>query len=113
MSSLLEVIGWMITALGAYMTWRDGRRLLSSRASGRGSSCSTQRTRNVRRKAWHDIRFSLFYVVIGVGWATSWYKHWPYLWFWGTYIVVLMSWEIGAWLRSRRRKSGSQAAATH
>ena len=48
---------------------------------------------------------------MGTAWATNWNKHWLYVWLWGAYTVMLVSWEIGAWLRSRRRKSAGQAAA--
>jgi hypothetical protein len=107
MSSWLVAIGWIVVALGAYMTWRDGRSLLSRTGPGRNK---TGRVRYARRKAWRDLRFSLLWVVMGAGWATSWNKHWLYIWLLAAYIVMLVSWEIGAWLRSRRRKSGGQAA---
>jgi hypothetical protein len=108
MSLWYEAVGWAWIALGAYITWRDGRPLLSRTA--RRDDHKTRRARNRRRKAWLDLRFSLLLVVIGVGWVTNWHKHWLYLWLISASIVTFVSWDLSAWLRSRRRRKSGDAA---
>jgi hypothetical protein len=103
-----EVTGWSLIAVGIYTIWRDGRPLFP-RIGGRGRHKIADP--GMWRKAWHDLRFSPLSVVIGVSWLAHWYKHPLYFWLTGAYIVMLASWDLSAWFRSRkRRKSGGQAA---
>ncbi len=109
MSLWFEVIGWTWVALGVYTTWRDGRPLWS-RAAGRGGQ--TRQARSARRQAWRHLGFSVFWVVIGVGWVTNWHEHWLFLWLNVAYLVTLVSRDLISLRSRRRRKSGGQAPAT-
>jgi hypothetical protein len=108
MSAWLEALGWCWIAFGAYTTWRDSR-LLVSRPYRLGELSNAQR--RARRKALTGLRLTLFYIVVGVVWVTRWYAHPIIGWLGGGYVVVLVSYDLSAWFRSRkRRKTGSQTA---
>jgi hypothetical protein len=97
-------LGWVWITTGIWKTWRDGRPLLSH--SGDPVEVSA------RRKARLDLRFSLFSIAIGVGWLARWYEHDLYLWLISAYFVLLVTWDLFAWHRSRKsRRSCSQTPA--
>lgn len=103
-----EVVGWTTIAVGVWTTLRDGRPLLSD-MTGQGRHKTSEP--GDRRKAWRDVRLSLLVVVAGVSWITSWYEHGIWKWLFAVAIAMVAAWNVGSWLRSRRRRnSGGRAA---
>jgi fatty acid desaturase len=107
MAAWSEVLGGSWILLGGYLLWRDSRLLVSppyrrcelSRAGRRG-----------RRKALTDLRRSLAFIALGVVWLTGWYSNLTTAWLLGGYVIVLVTYDLGTWLRSRKKgKSDSQA----
>jgi hypothetical protein len=108
MSPWFEVAGWTTIAAGAWTTLRDGRPLLLRITShGRDKTSEPE----ARRKAWRNVFLSLLVVVAGVSWLASWYEHEIWKWLFTAVVAVVVSWDLGSWLRSRRRhNSGGRAA---
>ena len=110
MSAWLDALGGLWIALGVHSVWRDSRILVSRpyRRSELGRA-----GRAARRKALTSLRRSLFYIVVGVIWITGWYAHPIVAWLLGAYLLVLVTYDLTAWRRSRRRrKSGCRAVMT-
>lgn len=107
MSAWLEALGSCLIALGAYTMWRDSR-VLVSRPYRRGERSNA--TRRKRRKALTSLRFSLFCIVSGVVWVAGWYTHQIIAWLITGYVVVLITYDLSAWSRSRRMRKPGQAA---
>jgi hypothetical protein len=98
-------IGLFFIALAAYALWRDVRPPVL-RTAPRSHDDSGQ-ARSVRRKAWGGLQLAVIFVVIGVGWLTSWNEHWFYVWLMIAVLVVVASWDLSAWLRSRKKRKSS------
>jgi fatty acid desaturase len=108
MSAWFEALGGLWIALGAHTAWRDSRILVSG-PYRRGELSKAERL--ARRKALTSLRQSLFYIVLGVIWVAGWYTHPIVAWLLGGYLLVLVTYDLSAWSRSRRkRKSGGQTA---
>ena len=90
-----------------HSVWRDSR-ILVLRPYQRSEL--GRAGRGARRKALTSLRLSLFYIVLGVIWITGWYAHPIVAWLLGGYLLVLVTYDLTAWSRSRsKRKSGGQA----
>jgi hypothetical protein len=107
MSSWVEAVGSCLIALGAYTMWRDSR-VLVSRPYRRGELSKAARRK--RRKALSSLRFSLFCIVSGVVWVAGWYTHQIIVWLVTGYLVVLITYDLTAWSRSRKKRKPCQAA---
>jgi hypothetical protein len=108
MSAWFEALGGLWIAMGVHTTWRDSRILVM--APYRRAELS-RAERLARRKALTSLRQSLFYIVIGVIWVAGWYTHPIVDWLVGGSVVVLVAYDLSAWIRSRRRrKSEGQTA---
>jgi hypothetical protein len=103
MSAWLEALGSCLIALGAYTMWRDSR-VLVSRPYRRGEAA-----RKKRRKALTSLRFSLFCIVSGVVWVAGWYTLQIIAWLITGYVVVLITYDLRAWSRSRKKRRPGQA----
>jgi hypothetical protein len=107
MSTLLEAVGWLCIAVGGYSTWQDSR-ILFLRRYWRGDLSRAKR--RTRHTALTKLRWSLLYVALGVIWVTGWYTNPVVAWLLAGYAFVLGTYEINAWIRSRkRRNSGAHA----
>ena len=107
MSAWFEAVGSCSIALGAYTMWRDSR-VLVSRPYRRGEPSKAARRK--RRKALTSLRFSLFCIVSGVVWVAGWYTHQIVAWLVTSYLVVLITYDLSAWSRSRKKRKPGQAA---
>jgi len=103
-------LGLSFIALALYSAWRDAGRLflLTARPELRNS----RQARTARRKAWRNLLIPVVWIVMGVGWLTNWNKHWFYLWLVGAGFILLVSWDLGVWLR-RREKRRSDGEPVH
>jgi hypothetical protein len=93
-------LGFIVLAL--YSAWSDARPLFLLTA--RPETRTTRRARTVRWKAWRNLLMPVVWVLIGVGWLTSWNEHWFYVWLLGAGFILLMSWDLTAWLRGRKQR---------
>jgi hypothetical protein len=107
MSAWFEVLGWLWIAMGVHTTWRDSRVLVFGPYR---RSEQTREQRRARRQALTKLRFSLFWIAVGVTWVTGLSLHPVVAWLLGGCLVVWLTYDLSAWSRSRRRrKSGITA----
>jgi predicted lysophospholipase L1 biosynthesis ABC-type transport system permease subunit len=95
-------LGVGFIALALYSAWSDARPLFLLTA--RPELRSMRRARTARRKAWRKLLLPVVWVLIGVGWLTSWNEHWFYVWIMGAGFILLVSWDLTAWLRDRKKR---------
>lgn len=95
-------LGLSFIALAIYSAWRDGRPLFLRTALPGGRN--SRQSRTVRRKAWRNLLLPLVWILIGVGWLTNWNEHWFYVWLIGAGFILLVGWDLSAWLRARKRR---------
>jgi hypothetical protein len=108
MSAWFEAIGSLFIALGAYTTWRDSHILVLGPYR---RDALSRAERGARRQALTKLRFSLYYIALGVLWVTAWITHPIVVWLLGGYLLVLVTYDLSAWIRSlKRRNSGGQTA---
>ena len=107
MSAWIDAVGSCWIALGAYTMWRDSR-VLVSRPYRRGEL--SKGARRKRRKALASLRFSLFCIVSGVVWVAGWYTHPIIAWLFAGYLVVLITYDLRAWRRTRKKSKPGRAA---
>jgi hypothetical protein len=105
MSAWFDALGALSIALGAHQTWRDSRILLSG-PHRRGERCRAERT--TRRKATAGLGYGLFYIVIGVLWVTGWHPNPVVAWLPVGFVIVVLTYDVGAWSRSRRRRQSGR-----
>jgi hypothetical protein len=108
MSSFLEFASWFVLVVGTWATVRNGRLLLSRRAARAKHEVTEPAS---RKPAWHDFRFSLLTVILGVYFVADLWNYNIARWPLGTYASILLIGELGSWFtRRRQRKSSGQAA---
>jgi len=95
-------LGLSFLALALYSAWRDGRPLFM-RTENRGDRNSRE-ARTVRRRAWRNLLVPVVWILIGVGWLTSWNEHWFYAWPMLAIFILVVSWDLSAWLRARKKR---------
>lgn len=105
-------LGLAFIALALYSAWRDGRILF--RRTGRPGGRDSRQARTLRRKARRDLLLPVVWIFLGVGWLTNWNEHWFYAWIICAGFVLLVSWDLSAWLRAReKRRSDEHPVHTH
>jgi hypothetical protein len=108
MSAWYVASGGIWIATGAATMWQD-RRLLRALVTPPYRAGEVSRSkRKQRRKALADLRFSLWFVVSGVAWVTRLVSYPVIAWIACGYLVVLLTFDLSAWARARRRRKTAE-----